>query len=151
MSTCTVRARSGAEMPVVTPERASTETVKAVPRGAVFEPCSTIRRRSSRSSIPPSMATQIRPRPCIAMKLIVSEVTNCAGSARSPSFSRSSSSVMISGSPWANASMASSTEQNGDLRRRPPVRRAGRGVFTSVWVEFDAPRASVSVIALRLC
>ena len=52
------------------------------------------------------------------MKLIVSDVTNCAGSARSPSFSRSSSSVMISGSPRANASIASSTVQNGDPRRR---------------------------------
>ena len=103
ISTCTVRARSGAEIPVVTPVRASTLTVKAVPSGAVFCPWSTIKRSPSRSSRSPLIAMQISPRPCVAMKLIVSDVTNCAGSARSPSFSRSSSSVMISGRPCANS------------------------------------------------
>jgi hypothetical protein len=65
---CTVRARSAAEMPVVTPSAASIETVKAVPilvplRATMGGSC----RRSQRSRV---RVRQIRPRPKRAMKLI---------------------------------------------------------------------------------
>jgi hypothetical protein len=56
-----VRARSAAEMPVVTPRAASMETVKAVPKGEVLS-C-TIKGSASwriRSSV---SETQISPRP----------------------------------------------------------------------------------------
>ena len=70
---CTVRARSAAEMPVVTPVAASIETVNAVPCWAPFfavigGSC----RRSQRSRV---SVRQIRPRAKRAMKLIASGVT----------------------------------------------------------------------------
>ena len=50
-STCTVRARSAAEMPVVTPQRASTDTVKPVPKCESLRPTiSGMRSSSSRSA-----------------------------------------------------------------------------------------------------
>jgi hypothetical protein len=61
IATWIVRARSAAEIPVVTPSRASTETVKAVWNGASF--LAAIRLSPSswqRSSV---SARQIRPRP----------------------------------------------------------------------------------------
>src|SRR5919106_982535 len=92
-ATWIVLARSAAEIPVVTPDAASIETVKAVPKGEVFS-C-TINGRFSlriRSSV---IERQISPRPCVAMKLMVREVTFSAAITRSPSFSRVSSSVRI--------------------------------------------------------
>ena len=87
----TVRARSAAEIPVVTPLAASIDNVKLVPMRERLSP--TISGRSSwrqRSSV---RVRQIRPRPCLAMKLTASGVTNSAAINRSPSFSRSSSST----------------------------------------------------------
>ena len=97
ISTCTVRARSPAEIPVLTPERASTDTVNAVPSGAVLR--LTIMGKLNRSTRWLESAVQISPRPYLAMKLMSSGVVNCAGRQRSPSFSRSSSSVMITQRP----------------------------------------------------
>src|SRR5262249_42176677 len=66
----------------------------------------------SRSSRSPSIGMQIRPRPCDAMKLIASGVANCAAIARSPSFSRSSSSTIRTVRPIRKSSIASGIEQN---------------------------------------
>src|SRR5207245_599587 len=52
---------------------------------------------------------QIRPRACLAMKLMASGVTLSAAMARSPSFSRSSSSTRTTMRPWRMSSTASST------------------------------------------
>ena len=98
---CTVRARSAAEMPVVTPTAASIDTVNAVPCWAPFfsamgGSCS----RSQRSRV---SVRQISPRPKRAMKLMVSAVTWSAATTRSPSFSRSSSSTRMTMRPAANS------------------------------------------------
>ena len=89
----TVRARSAALMPVVTPSRASMETVKAVPMLVRFSAAMGGRRSWRARSV--VMARQIRPRACRAMKLIWSGVANWAGIMTSPSFSRSSASTRM--------------------------------------------------------
>ena len=106
----TVRARSYAEVPVVTPRFASTVTVKAVPIGAVLSDTIMLMRSSSRRS--PVMGTQMRPRPCLAMKLTASGVTRSAAMTRSPSFSRSSSSTTRIIRPWRMSSIAASIVAN---------------------------------------
>ena len=106
MATEIVCARSAAEMPVVTPSRASIDTVNAVwwrvwLTGAIrYSPSSCTRCRV--------MARQIRPRPCLAMKLIVSGLAFSAGMTRSPSFSRDSSSTRMNKRPWRASSITSS-------------------------------------------
>ena len=98
-------------MPVVTPRRASTLTVNAVPSGASL--CSVIGRRprwSARSSV---RQRQISPRAWVAMKLIASGVANCAAIVRSPSFSRSGSSTTTTIRPSRMSSIASSIVANG--------------------------------------
>ena len=90
----------GAEMPVVTPSRASIETVNAVSNGDSF--LAAIRSRPSSSQRSGVSARQISPRPSLAMKLIASGVANCAASVRSPSFSRSSSSQTTTILPCAD-------------------------------------------------
>ena len=77
-------------MPVVTPSRASIETVNGVWKGDSF--LAAIRSRPSSSQRSGVSDRQISPRPWVAMKLIASGVTNSAAIVRSPSFSRSSSS-----------------------------------------------------------
>ena len=109
MATATVRARSWAEMPVVTPSRASIETVKAVSWRLEFAAAISGRPRASRRS--PGSARQIRPRPWVAMKLIAVGVHICAGTTRSPSFSRSSWSTRMNIRPLRASSMISSTEE----------------------------------------
>jgi len=98
-------------MPVVTPSRASTETVKAVSKGDSF--FAAMRSSPSSSQRSGVSARQIRPRPCLAMKLIASGVTNWAAIVRSPSFSRSSSSTTTTILPWRMSSIASSMVANG--------------------------------------
>src|SRR5580704_8975441 len=105
-----VVARSAALMPVVTPRRASMDSVKAVPKAEVFTGdmggrCSSSQRSSVR-------ARQIRPRPYLAMKLMAAGVIFSAGKARSPSFSRSSSSTRTIWRPWRKSSAASSAVAN---------------------------------------
>ena len=117
-----VRARSAAEMPVVTPSRASIETVKAVSWRVPLSRL--IRSRPSWSTRSLVIARQIRPRPCVAMKLIASGVAICAGMTRSPSFSRSSSSTRMNMRPLRASSMISSGEE-----RKPWRRRASSGLL----------------------
>jgi hypothetical protein len=97
IATWIVRDRSGAEMPVVTPSRASTETVKAVPYGVSFR--SVIWRRPSSSQRSWVRHRQISPRPSFVMKLTASGVANCAAIVRSPSFSRSAASTTTTNFP----------------------------------------------------
>jgi hypothetical protein len=86
-----VAARSAADMPRPMPCRASIDTVKAVPSGARFS--RTIMGSPSCSHWCWVSDRQMRPRPCVAMKLMCSGVTRSAATIRSPSFSRSSSSI----------------------------------------------------------
>src|SRR4051794_2412842 len=109
ISAWTVRYRSYAEIPVETPRRASTDTVKAVDWVGPFR--ATINGIWSSSSRSPSIGMQIRPRPCCAMKLMTSGVANCAATARSPSFSRSSSSTIRTIRPIRKSSIASTIVQ----------------------------------------
>ena len=92
-ATCMVRARSAAEIPVVTPFAASMESVKLVPSGERL--VDTISGRLSRLQCSSVRVMQINPRPCVAMKLIAAGVTKSAAKTRSPSFSRFSSSTRI--------------------------------------------------------
>src|SRR6266511_3151824 len=93
-------------MPVVTPSRASTETVNAVPYGVSF--FSVIWRRPSSSQRSSVRQRQIRPRPSFVMKLTASGVANWAAIVRSPSFSRSAASTTTTNLPWRISSIASS-------------------------------------------
>ena len=104
-----VRARSAAEMPVVTPLRASMDTVKLVPN---LEPlrCVMSGRSSLSTRLGPS-GRQMRPRAYFAMKLMASGVTCSAAMVMSPSFSRSSSSTRMIIRPCRISSTASSTLQ----------------------------------------
>src|SRR5690606_14083830 len=106
-ATCTVFARSAAEMPVVTPSAASIEQVKLVPSWVPLRP--TINGNSSCSQRSWVSVRQIRPRACLAMKLTASGVTNSAAITRSPSFSRSSSSIRITILPARRSSISSRT------------------------------------------
>ena len=91
MATCTVRARSKAEVPVVMPVRASMCGVNGVACGSTLLPGSGS--RCSRSQMAGDMARQRMPQPLRTMKLIASGVTFSAAMTRSPSFSRYSSST----------------------------------------------------------
>ena len=98
-------------MPVVTPSRASTETVNGVSNDDSF--FAAISSRPSSSQRSGVSDRQISPRPSFAMKLIASGVTNCAASIRSPSFSRFSSSHTTTIRPARISSSASSIVANG--------------------------------------
>src|SRR6185437_10523342 len=103
----TVLVRSSAEMPVVSPWRTSTVTVKAVPSGASFS--ATIGSRCSLRARSPPSGAQTMPEVWRMMKAIFSGVHSEAATKRSPSFSRSSSSVTTTISPLAKALIAAST------------------------------------------
>ena len=109
-----VAARSGAEMPVDVLALASMPTHMAVPVRDEF--CCTCNGMSSVSRRSGVIARQMRPRPCVAMKLMASGVTSSAAIVRSPSFSRSSSSTTMIILPARIAAMASSTVANGTRR-----------------------------------
>ncbi len=116
-----VCARSAAEIPVVTPSRASIVSVNAVPNRDEF--CCVIgisRRRSARSSV---NVRQMRPRPNRAMKLIASGDTCSAASVRSPSFSRSSSSTTTTMRPARISASAPGTSVKGSS-----IMRTGSGI-----------------------
>jgi len=101
-----VRARSWALMPVVIPLAASTETVKWVPNASSLRgTIGTSERIRARSS---ETGAQISPRPWVAMKFTVSGVIREAAAIRSPSFSRSSSSVTMTILPAAMSAMIAS-------------------------------------------
>ena len=103
----TVLVRSSAEMPVVRPWRTSTVMVKAVPSGASF--AATIGSRRSRRASSADSGAQTMPEVLRMMKAIFSGVQSDAATNRSPSFSRSSSSVTTTISPRAKAATAAST------------------------------------------
>ena len=119
IATWMVCARSCADMPVVTPSRASIETVNGVSKDDSF--LAAIRSSPSSSQRSGVSERQISPRPSLAMKLIASGVANCAASVRSPSFSRSSSSQTTTILPSRISSSARSTVANGVWVRRPTV------------------------------
>ena len=111
MATWIVRERSAAEIPVVTPSRASTEIVNAVSNGVSLLYVIGLRPSSSqRSSV---RQRQMSPRACVAMKLIASGVANWAAIVRSPSFSRSAASTTTTSFPWRMSSIASSIVAKG--------------------------------------
>ena len=102
-----VMERSKALMPVVMPSLASTLTVKAVWCFSVLcWACMGNPRASTRSC---AMGTQMRPRACVAMKLIFCGVANCPAQTRSTSFSRWGSSVMRMSLPMRRSSITSSS------------------------------------------
>ena len=70
-----VCARSAALMPVVTPWRASMETVNAVPSGGPLRPGDASSAARGGRRAPRRASRQMRPRPCMAMKLMASGVT----------------------------------------------------------------------------
>ena len=109
--TLIVRARSAALIPVVTPSRASTVTVNAVPRRASLR--ATICGRSSSSSRSAVIGTQITPLACVRMNATSSASQSSAARVRSPSFSRSSSSTTTTMRPARMSAMASSMVANG--------------------------------------
>src|ERR1035438_10255315 len=111
MATRMVCARSAAEIPVVTPSAASMDSVKAVPRRAVF--LADIGGNARASQISGLSGRQMSPRACLAMKLMTSGVTFSAAMVRSPSFSRSSSSTITSILPARKSSMAAGIEEKG--------------------------------------
>src|SRR5688572_5025339 len=114
-----VRVRSDAEIPVVTPARASMDSQNAVPKFDVLVGLmSGSRSWSQRSGV---RARQMRPRPWVAMKLMISGVTFSAAMVRSPSFSRSSSSTTTRMRPARISSMASSTGTKGMIHCIPRV------------------------------
>src|SRR3989344_3580310 len=101
----TVVARSAAEMPVVTPCAASIETVKAVDSLRCTPLCCNGSFScSQRSAV---SVRQISPRPWRAMKLMSSGRTCPPAMTRSPSFSRSSSSIRTTMRPRLISSMIS--------------------------------------------
>ena len=112
--TWTVRDRSAAEMPVVVPVLASTDTVNAVCKGAVlWRVIMGNWSAFTRSSV---RAQQISPRPCVAMKAIDPGVVASAAITRSPSFSLSSSSQTMHIRPSRKAEMEASTGSKSDSR-----------------------------------
>src|SRR5260221_10524226 len=104
-ATLMVCERSAAEMPVVTPDAASMDTVKLVPCTERLR--ATIGKRLSRSACASVIGMQTSPRPNFAMKFIFSAVTNSAAKMRSPSFSRSSSSTSTAMRPAFSSAMIS--------------------------------------------
>ena len=106
-----VRARSAAEIPVVTPSAASIDSQNAVPNREVLR--ADICGKFKASQMSSASDRQISPRACLAMKLMTSGVIFSAAMVRSPSFSRSSSSTITSIRPARNSSMASGMEENG--------------------------------------
>ena len=103
--------RSAAEMPVLVPWRASTDTVNAVRWLSVLS--ATISGRRSSSSRWPSTGMQITPLVWRIMNAIASGVMASAAMMRSPSFSRSASSTTMTSSPRAMAATAFSMSVKG--------------------------------------
>mmetsp|Transcript_53663 Transcript_53663/g.170650 ORF Transcript_53663/g.170650 Transcript_53663/m.170650 type:complete len:230 (-) Transcript_53663:109-798(-) len=103
-----VAARSAAEMPVEVPSSRSTETVNAVPMASSFSSCRIMRGMLRRSKSFPSIATQMRPLVLFTMNAMLSSVALEAARIRSPSFSRSSSSLTTRNLPSAISLSASS-------------------------------------------
>ena len=110
-SSLIVVARSAALIPVVIPLAASTETVKLVLKDSLL--LGTIIGSSSLVAIDSEIGVQIRPLPYLAIKLTISGVIHSAEAIRSPSFSLSASSVMMTILPAFISVMISSIGLNG--------------------------------------
>ena len=131
-STRAVWARSAAEMPVLTPSRASTEIVYAVRSLSLL--CGVISGISSRSSMSAGIGTQITPLLCRIVKAISSGVALLAAKMMSPSFSRVSSSTTTTALPAAMSAIARSMGSSrtpscwavGSLMRGPSLVGADR-------------------------
>src|ERR1043166_7062400 len=141
----TVLVRSSAEMPVVSPWRTSTVMVKAVPSGASL--AATIGSRCSRRASGADSGAQTMPEVWRMMKAIFSGVQSEAATNRSPSFSRSSSSVTTTISPRAKAAMTVSTRSKlsitegpspGLFLERPSRRLADLAPVTQIVIGNDA-------------
>ena len=100
-----VVALSWAEIPVVIPSFASMETVKAVLLLDSLESVICFRPRTEHFSL--VRVRQIKPLPCLAIKFTISESTLSAAQTRSPSFSLSSSSTIMTIFPSFRSSMIS--------------------------------------------
>ena len=105
--------RSAAEMPVVV-STWSIDTVKAVSWLSVLR--ATICGRASLAMYSSFMGMQMRPLAWVAMKLMFSVVANCAAQMRSPSFSRSGSSVHMMRRPARSSSSACSMVEYSIMR-----------------------------------
>ena len=100
--------------------------VKAVPSGASFdETIGSSRRRRASAAV---SGAQTMPQVLRMMKAIFSGVQREAATMRSPSFSRSSSSVTMTISPRAKASMVSATLLDMAASRGPDRPRKSLGV-----------------------
>ena len=123
-SAFSVRARSKAEVPVVVPRRASTDSVKGVPNLAVLRDTMSFKPRRSAHSA--DMGAHRMPRPCLSMKFTVSGVAFSAAHTRSPSFSRSASSTTTMICPARIRRTASGTVRKTPRAAALAERRAGR-------------------------
>jgi hypothetical protein len=78
------------------------------------------------------------PRPCVTMKLIASGVTFSAAMMKSPSFSRSASSVTITSLPARTSAMTSSTGSNG----QPGIRSWPGRIVSVALIKTKNPEAT---------
>ncbi len=106
-----VCARSAAEIPVVMPSAASIDRVKLVPCWAPL--ASTIKGRFNCWQRSRLRVRQTRPRAWVIIKLMSSGRTCVAAMTKSPSFSRSSSSIRITIFPARISATSSSTVLSG--------------------------------------
>ncbi len=109
-STRSVLARSKAEVPVLVPRIASTDSVNGVPNLALF--WLTISLSCRRSATSGAIGAHRIPRPCLTVKFTISGVAFSAANTRSPSFSRSASSTTTIMRPAAIRLTAWSTVRN---------------------------------------
>ena len=115
-----VCARSAAEIPVVIPVRAFTDTAYPVPRGSSLT--ATIGGSASRSRSAAGMGTHRMPLVCRTMNATRSGVAYAAASMRSPSSSGFSASTTITIRPERNAATATPTgSPKRPARRRKPI------------------------------
>ena len=104
-----VFALSDADIPVVTPLRASIETVKFVSFEVSLPLCFS-KDNPRNLHLDSVKVKQISPRPFDAIKFISAALTNCDAITRSPSFSLFSSSIMMTISPFFMDDSISSVE-----------------------------------------
>ena len=109
IATCTVRARSKDDVPVVIPVRASIYGVKGVLIPSEWGEGRTS--RFSRLQMAVDIARQTSPQPLRIIKLMFSGVAFSAAMTKSPSFSRFRSSTTTISRPCRSSSIASSIEQ----------------------------------------
>ncbi len=103
----TVFDRSAAEIPVVVPCLKSTDVVKGVACKESLSLSATIRSKFNSFARCSVIAVQIKPLPCVDMKLIISGVHLSAAPMKSPSFSRASSSTTTINLPLRKSISAS--------------------------------------------